>query len=84
MTRMDGDYLFTNTDTFPHRLQKLREKQKMNRKMLAEMCGLSKNMIARYERGEVEPTASSIIAIAEFFNVSTDYLLFGRKYYGEK
>ena len=62
-------------DEFPVRLQRLREQKRMNRKALGECCGLSKNIIGKYERGEREPTAGSLIKIAEFFGVSTDYLL---------
>ena len=29
----------------------------------------------RYEHGEHEPTASSIIALAQFYGVTSDYLL---------
>lgn len=63
---------------FSARLRWLREKRGINRKVLSELCGLSKNMIARYERGEQEPTLTVIVEIAEFFDVSADFLLFGK------
>lgn len=63
---------------FPCRLQRLRERRRMDRKALGECCGLSKNMIGMYERGEKEPSVRSLMEIADFFEVSTDYLL-GRK-----
>ena len=66
--------MITNS-TFPRRLQKLRERRRISRRVLSELCGLSKNMIAIYERGEMEPTASAVIQIAAYFGVSTDYLL---------
>lgn len=47
----------------------------MSRLALGECCGLSKNIIGKYERGEQEPLASSLAEIADFFEVSTDYLL---------
>lgn len=53
----------------------MRERRRMSRTALSECCGLSKNIISRYERGEREPSASSLIKIADFFEVSTDYLL---------
>ena len=62
-------------DGFPERLKKLRERRRMNRKALGECCGLSKNMIGMYERGEKEPSLSVLIEISDFFEVSTDYLL---------
>lgn len=61
--------------TFAKRLQRLRERSGMSRTVLSELCGLSRNMIARYERGEAEPTVASVEAIADFFDVSIDYLI---------
>lgn len=63
------------TEAFPQRLQRLRERKRISRRVLSELCGLSKNMIAIYERGEMEPTASAVVQIADYFGVSTDYLL---------
>ena len=60
---------------FRHRLQQLREKKRISRKVLSELCGLNSDAIRRYERGEREPTLHSLVAIAEFFDVSIDYLL---------
>lgn len=60
---------------FPDRLRRLRERERMDRKKLGECCGLSRSIIGLYERGEREPTASSLEKIADFFGVTTDYLL---------
>ena len=60
---------------FPQRLRELREKRQISRRVLADLCGLSKSTVARYERGEQEPIASAICQIADHFEVSTDYLL---------
>jgi len=60
---------------FRHRLHKLRERKDISRRVLSELCGLHPDAIRRYERGEAEPTLHSLIAIAEFFNVSVDYLV---------
>ena len=60
---------------FPARLKRLREGRRISRKVLSECCGMSKNVISQYERGDREPTASSLAQIADFFEVSTDYLL---------
>ncbi len=60
---------------FPGRLRRLRERRRMNRKAMGECCGLSKNIIGMYERGEKEPSLKTLIKIADFFEVSTDYLL---------
>ena len=36
---------------------------------------LKQNSISRYENGEREADYSTLIAIADYFNVSVDYLL---------
>ncbi len=69
-----------NTNDFPARLQRLREGRRMNRLALSECCGVSKNMIARYERGEVVPQMDNAARIAEFFGVSLDFLWYGKNF----
>ena len=64
-----------NRSGFPERLRALREHRRMNRKALGELCGLSKNMIGKYERGEREPSIAALIEIADFFEVPIDFLL---------
>ena len=66
---------------FPKRLQQLRERRRISRRVLSELCGLSKNMIARYERGEQEPAIRAVMILAEYFRVSTDYLLGMKDYF---
>ena len=43
--------------------------------MLSELCGLSSDAVRRYERGESEPSMSSLKALADFFEVSVDNLI---------
>lgn len=60
---------------FPERLQKLREQQRKSRKVLSELCGLAPDAIRRYERNERKPSMEALIAIADYFEVSIDYLV---------
>lgn len=60
---------------FNERLRQLREQKRISRKVLSELCGLNSDAVRRYERGEREPTKHSLIAIADFFEVSIDYLV---------
>lgn len=64
-----------NRNTFPKRLQALREQRRLSRRTLAELCGLSKNMISLYERGEKAPSVDALISLADYFEVPVDYLL---------
>ena len=66
----DGDSV-----EFRRRLQNLRERRRISRIVLSELCGLSPDAVRRYERGEAEPSLKSLVALAEFFEVSVDYLI---------
>lgn len=61
---------------FQERLRLLRGSA--NRKVFGECCGLSKNAIGKYERGEREPTLDAAVKIADYCEVSLDWLT-GRK-----
>ena len=65
---------------FPKRLRELRESHHMSRLVLSQLCGLSKNMIAMYERGEKTPSAENLIQLADFFGVSLDDLVARKKF----
>ena len=60
---------------FPRRLQALRERRRISRRVLSELCGLSRGAISRYERGERMPALDDAAQIADFFGVSLDYLV---------
>lgn len=64
----------------PERLRRMREREKMSQTRLSECCGLGKNTVATYEAGQKLPSAASLVQLADFFDVSTDFLL-GRKNY---
>ena len=73
--------MMAQSDDFPQRLHFLRERKQLSRRALAELCGLSKNMISMYERGEKIPSVEVLIILADFFGVTTDYLLGRKKYF---
>lgn len=78
MEKEGHDFCMTGAESeneFPNRLRKMRKRKKVNQKALGECCGVSKNTVARWERGERKPGMRSLIKIADFFEVSTDYLL---------
>ncbi|MCX4361962.1 MAG: helix-turn-helix transcriptional regulator [Clostridia bacterium] len=60
---------------FDKRLKELRLQNGYTQKNLADLVGCDQSMIARWEKGECEPTASAIKNIALIFSVSADYLL---------
>lgn len=67
---------------FRERLRKLREETHPVRSMAvtSQLIGLPIDAIRRYERGEAEPSMSSLEKIADYYHVSVDYLM-GRTNY---
>lgn len=59
---------------FPERLRKLREEKRKSRVVVSELCGLDSGAVRKYERGERIPTMDALIALADYFEVSLDYL----------
>ena len=58
------------------RLKELRGKIGISQAKLAKELGeVSQPVIARYETGDLFPSYPVLIKIADYFNVSTDYLL---------
>lgn len=60
---------------FAERLRNLRLNQNVMAKTMASELGITPRNYQRYERGEVDPPTSKTVFLADFFNVSTDYLL---------
>ena len=56
-------------------LKELRKKRKLSQLKLAMELNTSQNTISQYETGVREPCLSELIRIADYFNVSIDYLL---------
>ncbi|MBW7642456.1 helix-turn-helix domain-containing protein [Geobacillus thermoleovorans] len=61
--------------TFGKRLRFLRKKMNMTQKDLADKFRLGESTIGMYERDEREPSFEFVRQLADFFNVTTDYLL---------
>lgn len=57
------------------RLKELRKKEKLTMVELSEKLHLSQSTISLYESGKREPDVNTLKKIANFFNVSIDYLL---------
>lgn len=47
----------------------------MSQYELAKALQVSQSAVAKWELGKTEPTASALISISKYFNVSVDYLL---------
>ena len=60
---------------FSERLKLLRQENRYKQRELAEIFGLKLRGYQSYEYGKAYPTVPGLIQIAQFFHVSTDYLL---------
>lgn len=61
--------------SFQDRLIDLRKSKKLTQKEIAETIGISVLGYQRYEYGTREPAFHVLIALADYFNVSLDYLV---------
>ena len=57
------------------RIYDLREDRDFTQKKVAEYLGMHPNVYRRYEKGVRNFPLEAIIKLADFYNVSTDYLL---------
>ena len=57
------------------RLKELRKKRKITQIKLSMELNINQNTLSRYESGVREADYRTLIAFADYFNVSLDYLL---------
>lgn len=60
--------------TFTERLSALQAAKCLKKELCAEL-GISIMTYYRYERGDREPSLSTLVALADLFDVSLDYLV---------
>ena len=56
-------------------IRDLREDHDKTQTEIAEMLGTSQTMYARYERGASELPIRHLVRLADYYDVSTDYIL---------
>ena len=62
-------------NSFAENLKELRLEKGIGQVELAEKIGVSKGIISLWENGKREPTLSSLVALAKYFDVSIDTLV---------
>ena len=60
---------------FSDRLKKLRDENNVSQFDLSNYLGISQQALSKWENEKTEPDNESLVKIANYFNVSTDYLL---------
>ena len=61
--------------SFSERLKELRVSRNLTQKQVYEAVGMSALGYQRYEYGTREPAYKQLIALADYFDVSLDYLV---------
>lgn len=61
-------------ELFTERLKELRAEQGVSQVLLAKSLGVSKGIVSLWENGLREPTLSNLVALADYFCVSLDFL----------
>ena len=60
--------------TFSERIKELRESRNLTQEALGTVIGVKRYSIYSYEKGRAYPEMKGLIALADFFDVSMDYL----------
>lgn len=60
---------------FKDKIKELRQEKDLSQKKLADELSLSQSCITKLESGDREPTGSTLVAYANYFNVTIDYLI---------
>ena len=63
-----------NIQIIGERLKELRLKKGLTQRVVAENMGVSKPIMSQYESGQRLPSIPKLIRLADYFNVSLDYL----------
>lgn len=62
-------------DDMKNNLRKLRKERRMTQLALQMQTGVEQALLSKYETGERVPPTETLLALADFFGVSIDYLL---------
>ena len=60
---------------FAERIKSLREERKLSQDAIGQQIGVKRYSIYTYEKGKGFPDVPHLISLAEFFDVSIDYLV---------
>ena len=60
---------------FSNNLKELRTSKKISQKQIASQLDIADRQYRRYENEEQQPTLPIIIKLADYFNISIDYLV---------
>ena len=56
-------------------IEKLRRQKRLTQEQLADVLGIGRDTMGRYEAEVTDMKVTTLIALADYFNVTTDYVL---------
>lgn len=62
-------------DVMPNRLKELRKSRGYTQISLQMQTGIEQALLSKFENGERIPPTETLVRLAEFYNVSIDYIL---------
>lgn len=62
-------------ETFHNRIKQIRQEIGLTQSYVSSQTGINQSKLSKYENGELEPNLEQLGILAEFYNVSIDYLL---------
>ncbi len=66
-------------NTLGERLKYLRKVKNVKQQDISTATGIARSNISKIESDSLNPTSNAIIALAKYFNTSTDWLLMGKE-----
>lgn len=62
-------------ESFASKLKNARERTGLTQRETARETGITQSVLARYETGKLEPNIETLGILADFYGVSTDWLI---------
>lgn len=62
-------------DTMENNLRKLRKERNLSQVALQMRTGIEQALLSKFENGERTPPTETLVILADFYNVSIDYIL---------
>lgn len=72
---MKKDFIENAKPILAQRLKELRKEHNLTQQEVADKINISRPAYSQYEIGKKEPRLYTLIAIADFYKISVDYLL---------
>ena len=62
-------------ETFKQRIRAVRKELGLTQNIVSAETGINQSKLSKYESGELEPNIEQLGTLAEYYNISIDYLL---------